>query len=46
MVLQYASPEQINADYFYASPLFDSYAAGIVLYQMITGELPFKRNDN
>ncbi len=41
----YASPEQMNADYICASPLFDSYAAGIVLYQMITGKLPFEDYD-
>ncbi len=40
ITIQYASPEQIECER--PTELFDSWAAAVVLYEMLSGNLPFK----
>ena len=40
----YIAPEQINADTL--TPAVDVYAAGVVLYELLSGELPYPRLGN
>lgn len=38
----YIAPEQVSASYRQAGPQSDIYALGVIMYQLITGQLPYR----
>ena len=38
----YMSPEQVEADQNEIGPASDQYGLGVILYEMLTGQLPFR----
>jgi tRNA A-37 threonylcarbamoyl transferase component Bud32 len=43
--LSYMSPEQLRGDRHWLKPTSDIWSLGVILYELLTGELPFRSRD-
>lgn len=44
--LFYAAPEQIKDEPDKPTPKFDAWAAAVIFYEMLAGQLPFRGENN